>query len=552
MNKFSDNFSSKDYDDLLNEYAGDALTNEPVKKPVSSQKESKSSFAQKISNNVRRNYNNSVSKNDDISFEDDLANAFKETGTRSASAPKRFIGNKQYGTTESNTTATQRGKRFNVNIDYNPEEYGEQNAVKESGLPNIFAKVKKEKPENEDNMKKASNSSGAGSKNGTRKNTKNKIFVKKNGKIQFNSAAFKKEATKFFKSHSKALTMFGICIAVATVISLCLLSCVNDVLAINREPEQIEVVLPNGATTKDALKILDEADLIKNRTFCYLFAQIMGIDDEDYLPGVYTLSPDMGVEKMLLRFKTTVTKGRLVEIVVPEGFTIDQIFERLEKNKVCTSDSLYKVLESIDFSEEYDFIAKIDNKEERYLVIEGYMYPATYEFEQGSDPANVIRKFLNKFKEVWTEEYSAKATELGMTMDEIIRLASIIEKEGNSNDQFVEISSVLHNRLRRSGIYPTLDCDSTWDYIEHNIHTRVYTESERDKYEDNYWTYECIGLPAGAICNPGKAAIEAALNPESNNNYYFRHDKNGKIYLAETLEQHSANGAKVEKVNAES
>ena len=179
------------------------------------------------------------------------------------------------------------------------------------------------------------------------------------------------------------------------------------------------------------------------------------------------------------------------------------------------------------------------------------MFPATYEFEQGADPATVIRKFLNAFKSRWTEEYAAKAAELGMTTDDIIRLASIIEKEGANHKQFGLISSVLHNRLNRSGLYPTLECNSTQDYVTNTISKRITTAAELNPYIINYSTYESAGLPPGAICNPGSAAIEAALYPDSHQYYFFRHDKNGKIYMATTVEEHSANGRLVEKVNAE-
>ena len=398
-------------------------------------------------------------------------------------------------------------------------------------------------------------SKGAAKKTAPRKpkkSAKSKIFVKRNGKIQFNPEGLKLTLANYFNARATGLVIFAICIVLATIVSAVTISCLNDVLAINREYDQIEVILPNGVDTKEAIEILDEAGLIKNKTFCYIFAKVMGVSDKGYLPGVYTLSPDMGVEKMLLRFKTTVVKGRLIEVVIPEGFTIDQIFSRLEKNKVCTASSLYKVLETIDFSEEYSFVKQIPNKKDRYHAIEGYMYPATYEFEQGADPASVIRQFLNKFQSVWTEEYAEKAANLGMTMDEVIRLASIIEKEGNSKEQFNQISSVLHNRLNSdSATFVSLECDSTGDYVNNTIKKRIISEPTIAKYNEKYNTYTCWGLPVGAICNPGKASIEAALNPPKSNYYFFRHDKNGKIYLAETYAEHKANGDIVATVNGD-
>lgn len=519
MNKFNDGFSNGSYDDLLEEYSGGALPGKPVSKENNAQKQApnrqpqkKSPFPQK-----KNNVSSRPKRNNENSFDVDLKNAFQ--GRKNGS----FYSNNHTDpySTRSSGDSFRRGNRFNVNIDYTDEDYGDGRVV--------------------DNAENQSQSDTSPSDK--------RIISFHNKKIKFNLGAL----ITLLRSNTEMLIAAAFCVVISIVISGFVLSCVNDVLAINRDSSEqpVEVVLPNDADTFDAIKVLDKAGLIKNSIFCNIFAKFMGFDDNEYLPGVYYLTPDMGVERMLTRFQTTATRGKLISIVIPEGFTIHQIFDRLEKNKICSADSLYKVLDTIDFSDEFEFIAKIDNKNERYLVLEGYMYPATYEFEQGADPASVIRKFLNKFDSVWTDEYSAKATEWGMTPDEIIRLASVIEKEGNSKAQFYQISSVLHNRLKPRSPIPTLDCDSTWDYIENYIYPRVPSNAERSKYEKNYWTYECAGLPAGAICNPGKASIEAALYPSASNNYYFRHDKNGKIYLAETIKQHDANGVLVDKANKE-
>lgn len=276
----------------------------------------------------------------------------------------------------------------------------------------------------------------------------------------------------------------------------------------------------------------------------------MGYKDDNYLPGVYYFTENMGIEKMIKRFKTSSTRGALISITIPEGYTVDKIFERLEKNNICTASALYKTIDEVDFSKEYDFIPSAESKKDCYHILEGYFFPATYEFEQGADPATVVRTFLNAFKQHWTEEYAKKAEELGMSVDDIINLASVIEKEGANAKQFTQISSVLHNRLNKSGLYPLLQCDSTKDYVTNTIKERVMSKSELNKYISNYNTYEHEGLPVGAICNPGTVAIEAALNPEVTNYYFFAHDKNKNIYLAETQEQQDANLRKIAQVNA--
>ncbi len=518
MNKFQDEFSNNSYDDLLNEYAGDSITSKPVK---SADERKSTSFSREMHSSGRDISSfSSEEKKKSQSYDIDLLNAYTEAPRRKSAKPE--------------PVAPQNKAKFAVNIDYaksfamdvaSKVKTAAENVVENANI--AAAHVKEQNAEFESKYNEG--------KKPKKKLTFNDII----GNIVLS-----------FRENRQQYIAFGCCLLVSFVLAGFAISCVNDVLAINRDGEEtIEVVLPDNADTAEAIKVLDKAGLVKNSIFCNIFANLMGFSDENYLPGIYYFTDDMGVEKMLTRFKTSSTRGAIISITIPEGYTVDQVFERLEKNNVCTAESLYRVLNTFDFGNEYDFIAKIDNKDERYCVLEGYLFPATYEFEQNAEPASVIRKFLDAFQKRWTEEFAAKATELGMSVDEVITLASILEKEGTDEGQFLQISSVLHNRLNRSGLYPTLDCNSTKDYVKNTVAKRI-TTPEINKYVVSYNTYEIAGLPPSAICNPGLDAIESALFPTPSKNYFFRHDKNNKIYLAETIEEHNANGRTVQRVNS--
>lgn len=514
MNKFSDGFSDNSYDDLLNEYAGDALGSRRQPKVEPQKRISKPATPPKKTEPAKK-----------PSFVTDSPKVKRPTVSEKANnfEPIKPFDERDIHSSSKNSNTMEFAKQ--------PRRTASQN--------NRVARPA---------AKKAKPSFNAVFKNVSKqiKNNANKAAVKENLKKPVILLKNQKGDRK------KLLIVSLCCVFVAVICSLMILSCVNDVLAINRSNETIvEVTLPNDANTFKALRALDKAGLIKNTMFCNLFVKMMGYTDENYLPGIYYFTPDMGVEKMLTRFKTSVQRGKIISVTIPEGYTIDQIFNRLEKNDICSASALYKVIEDIDFSDEYDFIAQISNKEERYHALEGYFFPATYEFEQGATPGAVIREFLNTFQKRWTEDYAKQAQALGKTTDEIMILASIIEKEGANKDQFKLVSSVLHNRLNRSGLYPTLECNSTKDYVTNTIAKRVTATSKINSFIFGYSTYERAGLPVSAICNPGVAAIEAALYPESTQYYYFRHDKNGKIYMALNLDEHSANGRIVEKVNAE-
>lgn len=538
MNRFSDGFSDNSYEDLLNEYAGESLGSKsktvsedikpsaPKKKPVNAP-----AYEEPVFNiDTKRKQKPAVDK----SFDIDLIAPFDATPKKPEPViekkyePQRVVRKSPAPKQSSNTMEFSTKRTVSKG----------KNAV--SSAKNFVAdKFKKVEAQIENTVPAKSGNSP-------------KVLVKRNGKVKIDFNALKYLILNSFKEHKQAYIGFGCCLLVSIILASCALSCINDVLAMNRDDEEtIEVILPNDADTFDAVRVLDKAGLIKNTMFCNLYLKIMGYSDENYLPGVYYFTENMGVEKMITRFKTSTTRGAVISVTIPEGYTIDQIFERLEKNDICTKEALYKTIDNVDFSAEYDFIANLDKVENRYHVLEGYMFPATYEFEQGADPATVIRKFLDTFNSRWSDKYEARAKELSMSVDDIITIASIIEKEGANSQQFAQVSSVLHNRLNRSGLYPTLDCDSTQDYVTNTISKRITTASELNPYIVNYSTYESAGLPPGAICNPGAAAIEAALYPDSHQYYFFAHDKNRKIYMATTLDEHNANLRTINKVNAE-
>ena len=362
----------------------------------------------------------------------------------------------------------------------------------------------------------------------------------------------KSKASAFFTSPKFLRPV--ICIGVAAVVSLILcvygLGCINDVLALNKDETAVEITVQQGMTDDEVLDILHDNKLIKNKLFCKLFLSVFDQDGE-YISGGYTLSPSMGVEKMIATMKSDYTKAETVTLTFPEGYTIDEIAEKLEANEVCTATSFINTLQNVDFSTEYAFLKSISNKEERFRALEGYIYPDTYEFYVGENASSVVRRFLDNFENRWTEEYQEQAEKRGLTVDEVIIMASILQKEAANSEQMPMIAGILYNRLDRPNAFPLLQCDSTEDYLLNTIKPGLSSSVEDTQryiqYRDTYDTYSeaCKGLPVGAIANPGDAAIKAALFPEDTSYLYFRHDKKGNIYYANSYSEHQANARKV-------
>lgn len=239
------------------------------------------------------------------------------------------------------------------------------------------------------------------------------------------------------------------------------------------------------------------------------------------------MSRDMGLENMLIDAQGG-TGHESVQLTFPEGYTIDQIADLLERNKVCSREDFFKAADSLSY--DYDFLKTVKNRRQRYHVLEGFMYPDTYEFYKGEDARDVVTKMLSNFSRKWTPDYHARAKELGMTVDEVVTLASIIQKEDSNFDNMKVISSVFQNRLH-SSLYPYLQSDATSFYVNTYIKPSVSAEKYQ-RYFDLYSTYKCRGLPVGPIGSPGDDAIKAVLWPDSTGYYFFVHDSEGNLYVS--------------------
>ncbi len=361
------------------------------------------------------------------------------------------------------------------------------------------------------------------------------------------TASSKKKAAskkKKGKKSSVSLLLAGLIIVFVLVASFLIripiMGCVSDVLAIDRDSTEIRVIIPENTKTKEVINILGKKNLIYSTGFCKTISGFLGYDSKDVFPaGTYFLSPDMGIEGMLKEIMSAGATDETVKITFPEGFTLDQIIARLAQNGVASENALYKAIEDDSLYEDYEFLSGITNKEERYRLLEGYMFPDTYEFYIDENPISVFRRFLDNFSEKWDENFAPLMQNSPYSIDEILTVASILEKEAKDAEQMPLIASILYNRLNSSS-FPWINCDSTGKYIEANK-AKLEAAGTYVKYYKGYDTYVKTGLPVGPICNPGMSAISAAISPDITDFYYFLHDKDGKIYTARTEAEHNAN-----------
>lgn len=231
------------------------------------------------------------------------------------------------------------------------------------------------------------------------------------------------------------------------------------------------------------------------------------------------------------------TASNTVTVMFPEGSTVSQIALLLEENGVCSASDFMAEADNPLNLEGFSF--EIPNPDERSFLLEGYLFPDTYEFYKTESASSAIKRFLKNTESKLTEEIRTECDKLGFTLDEILTLASIIQEEAGNPAEMDKVSSVLHNRLQ-SKKYPRLQCDVATFYLRNYVKPYV-DEARYEELTALYNTYKCDGLPAGPITNSGIDAVKAALFPEKTDWYYFVTDSDGVYYYAETWSDHLEN-----------
>ena len=370
----------------------------------------------------------------------------------------------------------------------------------------------------------------------------------------------KKRPNRFLRFLATMFWAF-VLVAASLFLSYFALSSASDLLGINQIDEQVEITIPENAKgdITEVTRILSEADVIDQPITFHLYAMLRHMDGSDrgegkatrqFLPGTYVVNSRWGYDNLMnyLSYeRKEETQLDVVTVTISEGMTIVQIAEKLEENKVCSKEDFYDALD-----DEYDF-GFLDRvpEDERFRRLEGYLFPDTYEFFVDMNPNNVIKKFLSNYHNRVDDEFLLSIRDLpnGVgELDNLMTLASIIQKEAASYEEMCRVSAVFHNRLDDSANYPFLQSDATNNYIKDSI--RPFMTVEKQDLYDAYDSYKCIGLPIGPICNPGMDAIRAAANPDpSIKGTFFVSDNAGTYYYASTMAEHEANIAKANAVN---
>ena len=346
---------------------------------------------------------------------------------------------------------------------------------------------------------------------------------KKSETTSWNAGEVRRKTERKTKKRSRGMN--AIIYVVGVVLCSCLLAgigwlMVNDVCALNKEPLEVTLRVEKGDTVGDVATKLKKEGLIESKFLFKIFAGIF--DAKDVIaPGTYELDTTMDFHCLINSMQETksIVPPGVVQVTIPEGYTVMQTIERLADNGVCDKDELIETAKNHVFTQ-YDFV---DNTNLGDITrLEGYLAPDTYEFFEGESGEMALSRLLDNFAVWMNAEVRQAINESHYTLHEIVVMASLIEKEAIGDDEERKnIASVLYNRIENPSFETggLLQLDSTIYYI---LRANGRDDSEFSTSIDRpYNTYLYQGLPAGAICNPSRSALMAAVYPNDTDYYYF-------------------------------
>lgn len=295
------------------------------------------------------------------------------------------------------------------------------------------------------------------------------------------------------------------------------------------------ITVKKSWTSNDIADKLYEVGAITSPRMFSLIAKYYKYDTQ-FKPGTYFIKWNMSYTQMM---KALTALPPTITSYVPEHFNFYQMVDKLVDDGVIQKrDSFIRYAQKADLG--YGFEKGIPkNRKPRY---EGYCFPATYQFSYFSTNEEILKIFLDTFEKKFTPSMKKKANDMGLTEDEVVILASIVQREGLKITEFPRIAGVFMNRIKTN---MKLQSCATVQYIlatddDPNTVVKPVLSNSDIKIDSPYNTYLYAGLPAGPICSPGMDAINSVLNYEHNDYYYFVAKGDGTSVFSKTYDEHLA------------
>lgn len=308
-----------------------------------------------------------------------------------------------------------------------------------------------------------------------------------------------------------------------------------------QDTTEVPISIASGSSLTKVAGLLEQQGLIKNRSVFKYYCDFVGLGQK-IQAGDYQLSKSMDMFAIADKLTTGDGKPMTAKMVLIPGWTVEDLAAKLKDQGVLADENAF--LQQCKTGEgltDYYFlqdVLKTDRVAQRKYLLEGYLSPNTYEIYTSASSTDILKKLLDQTDKVFTYEWQERTAELKMTMDQVLSLASLIEKEAKAPD-FAKVSAVFHNRLDSK---MKLGSDVTIHYITGE--RRMSLRNSDLAIDSPYNTYLYAGLPLGPICNPSPEAIQAALYPDevfvAERYLYFcsKDPDTGELHFSKTQEEH--------------
>lgn len=303
--------------------------------------------------------------------------------------------------------------------------------------------------------------------------------------------------------------------------------------------ELVEIEIPLGTTTKGIAEIMAEKELVNDATVFNYYMKTKNVDE--FQAGFYQVSPAMTLDEIiavLTEGGTSTPTADDHKVLIREGATIEEIADEFAEKTEYTKDDFIEAVNDEIFLEslmkEYpNVITKaLKNKDIKYKL-EGYLFPATYDYLNEYTPEDMIKTMVEKTNEILTQ-YQSKIESSGYTLHELLTLASLVEKEGVVYEDRQKIANVFYNRLEKEMPIQS-DISILYSLGSHNEFVTI----KDTEVDSPYNLYMNKGMGPGPFNNPSEDSIKAVLNPVDTDYLYFLADlETGKVYFSKTFEEH--------------
>lgn len=314
----------------------------------------------------------------------------------------------------------------------------------------------------------------------------------------------------------------------------------NDINGNEEYKTEYNLYISDGDTQYDVSQRLYSNGIVANDS---LWSNWMDrhYPDYEYCAGEFLLTNDMSYEEIAQKLQNPDVSHKSVSVCIPEGYNVFDIATALEENGICSGNDFLEACRSKD-DYDYSFISEIPESDTIAYELEGFLFPATYDFEENMDAGEVVDEMLAAFADRITDSWRSYCSENDITLYELVTLASVVEKETLGEGVAQNIASVFINRLNSSH---KLQSDVTIDYGN-----ALRANGFDDSVVTSYNTYKCSALPSGPICNPGVANIDAVVNHTDTDYFYFFSYNNGAdFYFTDDYSDFSKNWEKLKDTN---